>query len=241
MRDLMEVGRSSSAARGLVARFGVGAVGSLGIAALALALAPGCGSPFSGVCNLQKQCTLGNSDDQQAAYDTCIAVANTAEEVANDYSCSTAYGTYATCVESSASCVSGQFMTGDCSKQLTAVEACEAAASAHGGVGSGLGPGNSGSVTIDDEPFSCDETVGGTHLCDVYSNLSASQVSAATTACTQASGTTGTFCPSTNALGVCSMTESGITVAVTYYAGGSLTASSAQSACTSSSGTWSPG
>jgi hypothetical protein len=91
-----------------------------------------CGSEFSGVCNKQKQCTLGNSDDQQAAYDSCISGADEQEQVANDYSCGSAFSTYAQCLENSASCVSGTFMTGDCSAQEAAVTTCESAASALG-------------------------------------------------------------------------------------------------------------
>src|ERR1700733_3329104 len=104
MRDQTKMGRGRSAT------MGVGLVVWVGIAALTLAL-PACGSAFSGVCDKQKQCTLGDTDDQQAAYDTCISDSANQEQVASDYLCSPSFQTYATCVENSASCVSGEFMT----------------------------------------------------------------------------------------------------------------------------------
>jgi hypothetical protein len=244
MRDQMELGRTGSASTGRAARPGVGLVGALGIAALMLAL-PDCGSQFSGVCDKQRQCTLGDTDDQQAAYDTCIAESENQSQVADDYSCSTAFNTYASCIEASASCVSGEFMTGDCSKQLEAVSACEAAASSlHGGASTGSGGLSSGTGTSPTgggtSSFSCDLNMSGEHLCERV-NTTAAQAAAFASSCTQDGGTSGTSCSNANALGTCTETASGTTVEITYYSGSSLTAASAQQSCSSGGGTWSAG
>jgi hypothetical protein len=93
---------------------------------------PACGSEFSGLCNKVKQCTLGNNDDQQAAYDGCVDTYEGEKQIAGDYSCSSSFSTFSQCLEASASCVSGVLNADSCSAQNTAYLACESAASALG-------------------------------------------------------------------------------------------------------------
>jgi hypothetical protein len=81
----------------------------------------------------------------------------------------------------------------------------------------------------------CTEKTGTTQVCVTYSGGDSSDYG---TACTAAGGTTSSSCPTANALGTCALTEAGVSETETYYSGGALTASTAQSACTESGGKW---
>jgi hypothetical protein len=104
-----------------------------------------------------------------------------------------------------------------------------------GNGGSGNGGGSAGNAAT------CDETVGGTHICTTYMSISSAELSAEHTACTAAGGTVVSACSTTNALGTCAVSAGGITAALTYYAGNGLTAAVAQMACTASGGAWTGG
>jgi hypothetical protein len=81
---------------------------------------------------------------------------------------------------------------------------------------------------------SCTIKAGGITECET---LTSGDASAFSTACSAAGGTTGA-CASSGALGTCSITAGGIGESVTYYSGGGVTASAAQTACTSGGGKW---
>jgi hypothetical protein len=83
----------------------------------------------------------------------------------------------------------------------------------------------------------CNQSVAGVQVCYVYTNVSASQASSITSACTQGGGTAVSSCPSANLAGTCSYAQTGYNIAASYYCPTSTSA--LQSACTGAqSGTW---
>lgn len=79
--------------------------------------------------------------------------------------------------------------------------------------------------------------------CAEYSNLSATQITTLEAACTANASdnltpTTATTCDKTNSVGTCAVAASGETPAYTIYFKDGYTAASGETACDSSSGTW---
>lgn len=86
----------------------------------------------------------------------------------------------------------------------------------------------------------CSNTIAGSTYCYVYTNLTATQSSDLTQACTSGGGTSVTSCPTANLAGTCASTTAGYNIAESYYC--PITPSIGQTACTATSGaTWTAG
>ena len=91
-----------------------------------------------------------------------------------------------------------------------------------------------GSPTAATSPACTFTVTGSTTECILY--LASIGQTAITTACSAVSGTTSATCSATSRLGVCAVTSSQTTSAVTYYSGGIYTNTTAQTDCTTVQG-----
>ncbi len=88
--------------------------------------------------------------------------------------------------------------------------------------------------------YVCDTNSGGLHVCETISDPG-SDLSALTAACSAEGGTAPSACSTSGVIGTCTITQDGVTETLTYYAGGSATATTAQAACAAQSGNWKGG
>jgi hypothetical protein len=89
--------------------------------------------------------------------------------------------------------------------------------------------------------FSCNFIGQGEHTCQEYDNFSPSNLSALQSDCTSTGGMAVASCPSPKLLGTCAHSQRGVTLKISYYSDGSITAAMAEMACTSlGGGTWTP-
>ena len=92
--------------------------------------------------------------------------------------------------------------------------------------------------------FACDlvQTQGGltSHGCSELDNIDSAQIDAAASSCTKLGGTVVDSCSSDGDLGVCSVTQGGITQRLHFYSQGGITAALAEQGCTQLKGTWTP-
>jgi hypothetical protein len=112
----------------------------------------------------------------------------------------------------------------DCSdyaKCLTTLPSCEGGGTPTGGGGGGMPAGN----------IACDESSNGLHLCvEIPSTASCPQGTNSVAACSTA-----------GLLGISTDTSGSLTEREFFYAGGGITASTAQMSCQSAHGSWSGG
>jgi hypothetical protein len=133
------------------------------------------------------------------------------------------------------SCASAEQSIVSCEEQNCASQCGISGGSSGGGSGSGSGSGSSSGGT-GDTTFSCVVTTGTTTACTGYTGPS-SETSTYQQSCTAEGGTAGTGCPTTNLVGCCKTSVSGVTSEACYY--DAQTGMAAQSACTGSDETWS--
>jgi hypothetical protein len=91
-----------------------------------------------------------------------------------------------------------------------------------------------------DTNFSCEvENV----FCYEWDNIPSSDVMAEETVCAEQKGTPVSACSSANRIGTCQSISAtdGVSIKVTYYSGGNVTASQGQMACAQDDGTWTGG
>jgi hypothetical protein len=89
--------------------------------------------------------------------------------------------------------------------------------------------------------YSCQVKADGMDYCSQYDNLTSSELTAEMSGCTSMAGTSGTACPTANAIGTCTGTAGGVTGITTWYSDGAETAMEAQISCESVGGMWTPG
>ena len=190
----------------------------------------------------------GGGSCPAAGYKACPNdTALTSAEASACDSCSSQYSAVTSCDPNAAkaNCDSnGMSMSytpaSSCANQYSAFEQCYLAAIGSGsgsgsGGGSGSGSGSSSGGT-GNTTFSCVVTTGTTTACTGYTGPS-SETSTYQQSCTAEGGTAGTGCPTTNLVGCCQTSVSGVTSEACYY--DAQTGMAAKSACTGSDETWS--
>lgn len=101
---------------------------------------------------------------------------------------------------------------------------------------SGTGTSSSGGTN-----YSCSYTSAITAYCNLYEGLTSEEMTSDMAGCAALAGTSGTSCPSANALGTCTVTALGVTEITTYYSGTATTAAEAQATCVGMAGMWTAG
>jgi hypothetical protein len=86
--------------------------------------------------------------------------------------------------------------------------------------------------------YSCSYQSAITAYCNLYEGLTSEEMTSDMEGCAALAGTSGTSCPSANALGTCTETALGVTEITTYYSGTMTTAAEAQETCVGMGGTW---
>lgn len=93
-----------------------------------------------------------------------------------------------------------------------------------------------------DPDFACDlvqKTGGATvHGCTEIDGIESAQSDAAAQSCAQLGGAVVDSCSSDGEVGICTVTQGGLTQAIHFYSEGGVTAAIAEEGCTKSSGTW---
>ncbi len=136
----------------------------------------------------------------------------------------------------------GASSTGASGTGATATGASGTGATATGGSGTGAsGSSTSTASGTTGSTLSCDVDVSGTHVCSEYEDLPPRTSRPSSRPARRAVARSGTACPSADRLGTCTIVAGGITAKEAYYSGGSLTAATAESACSSGGGTWTAG
>ena len=94
-----------------------------------------------------------------------------------------------------------------------------------------------------DPDFACDliQKSGGftAHGCTEIDGIDPSQSDAAAQSCAKLGGTVVDSCSTDGEVGICTVTQGGLTQAIHFYSGGGVTAAIAEEGCTKSKGTWS--
>jgi hypothetical protein len=195
----------------------------LGAGAFAVADA-GCGGvTATDLCQQLCDCTGCNATQRQA----CESSFNDSQKLAGDKGCADTYSAYVSCVDGHFQCVGNTLDLAACATETAALGTCT---------------GETSMVQMTPPTTAaCDLVNANSHICTMYSDLTASLVKSSSQACVQAMGTVVAACPPAGALGVCKVSTGGITTSVTYYSEGGITADNAKTACMSGSGTWTPG
>jgi hypothetical protein len=185
-----------------------------------------------------------SSSCQSCVQNSCGSQVSSGESACSGYlNCACPGGSFSqTAAESSScqqqidsSCASAEQSIVSCEEQNCASQCGISGGSSGGGSGSGSGSGSSSGGT-GDTTFSCVVTTGTTTACTGYTGPS-SETSTYQQSCTAEGGTAGTGCPTTNLVGCCKTSVSGVTSEACYY--DAQTGMAAQSACTGSDETWS--
>ncbi len=99
--------------------------------ALLLVTAAGCSGTEKSICDKGRQCLGGNDLD----YNACVQKWIYDGKIASDYSCSEAFDTYITCVDTTSTCdttLGIKNLKNSCNAQASALESCKKAASVKG-------------------------------------------------------------------------------------------------------------
>ncbi len=88
--------------------------------------------------------------------------------------------------------------------------------------------------------YACEVKSAITHFCVLYENLTPEELTAEMSGCTTLAGTSGTSCPTANAIGTCTAQSLGVTGMTTFYSDGTTTAAEAEVSCETALGTWTP-